>query len=147
MPKNKNYAQNAQRLRQAMLDGLHEVNTIKDLSKEILEKYPTMNASINNVNYHMQYLIDEGYVKKVGQITRNSSRAFTYKALFHDYKLPANFAKNKTTEVKETFSRVKDDGIITGARVFKLSETHHHARMPHKQRSAWIGSTMGTMSF
>ena len=149
MPKNKNYAQNAQNLRQAMLDGLHEVTTIKDLSKEILEKYPTMNASINNVNYHMQYLIDEGYVKKVGQITRNSSRAFTYKAMHHDYKLPASFAKSKTTEVQsEPFNRFKkEEGIIKGARVFKLSETHHHARMPHKQRSAWIGSTFSTMTY
>jgi hypothetical protein len=148
MPKNKNYAVNAKNLRQAMLDGLHEVTTIKALSKSMLEQYPDMKCSINNVNYHMSYLIDEGYVKKIGQITINSSRAFTYKALFHDYKLPASFAKNKTEEVKpESNHRVKIDGTIPGARVFKLSETHHHARMPHKQRSAWIGSTMGTMAY
>jgi hypothetical protein len=37
--------------------------------------------------------------------------------------------------------------IIEGARVIRLTDKHHHARMPHKQRSAWTGSTLGTMAY
>lgn len=142
MPRNISYAENALRLRQAILDGLQQVNTIKELSKLMFAENPLMKASINNVNYHIQYLIDEGYVKQTGQITINSSRAFTYKAIITQYKLPVTFCKNR-----DYVEKPAPQVTIKGARLIRLTDVHHHAKIPPKQRSAWIGSTMGTMSF
>jgi hypothetical protein len=56
-----------------------------------------------------------------------------------DKREPESYTKRPDAEL--TVEAMKNGRMIF------LTDKNHHARMPHKQRSAWIGSTMGTMAY
>jgi len=82
-------------------------------------------------------LVRAGCLQQAGKATFNRK---IYQVLKHTYSEPLGIRPAKAKEHPT-------EAIIEGARVIRLTDKHHHARMPEKKREARIGCTLGMMSY
>lgn len=119
-------------LRQSILDHLQSESNVRTVAQK-LDKTP------DAIQYHFRMMVKEGFIELCGYSKWAGRTTYAYKALCKIYSYHESVRAPVIEKVKEVTK--------PHARVFNMSQTHHYARMPHKQRSAWIGSTMGTMSY
>lgn len=128
-------------LRQSIIDHLQEPKTVRELTKFVATGY-------YNMHYHINKMVELGCIVVAGQIKKSGAIAFMYRSAVKIYQHPVAvrvFKSNKDRQAEHIIQ-------VKGARMIKLEDYQDNYKATqklrtHSKRSAWIGSTLSTMTF
>jgi DeoR/GlpR family transcriptional regulator of sugar metabolism len=107
-----------------------------------------LNCSKDTMRNDCQILEKMGYLQ-VENKPKVRGRALTYLPIYSklDMKDYVPFEKREPESYTKRNDAEQTIESLKHGRMIFLTDKVHHARMPEKKRSAWIGTTLGTMSY